>query len=452
MYQVAQQQNLEHFDKLEEFVTQVTKVIPELLSARQRTTLILGLRAKMILEMCKGEIPIDLKTVKAHLSGIQSLNMSESSDSEVNALQTNLMKLVMSLLEDPLKKEHFYQEVFPVEYGLDFDKALQVLIGYLLSRLEQLLPVPNFKQAAYYLNAAPSECMQTDCQPELLLSLLKSNYCGNLDKNDLPSIVVDRIISSLSLPPVTEVVISSFGNTDEDLRSLLSSEGPAQVSSNLCQEEDPKCQKVEEVEFQNCFGEEDVDKFGQGVEKIRLATKETQSSACSSPEDDGEPTYEAVNDAATSPVATKITLPLDVHSCAVANKGNQKVNSQKMYSKTPIRQNVTASKPKPQMLLSESLQQRIISELTGSTSSPLVRLSKTVQTGSSIQVLPESATEVTRPISAHTQPPSCSAECISQSCLPISGDMQQWVHTNVPSVDCISKHLGMLLLTSADII
>lgn len=39
-----------------------------------------------------------------------------------------------------------FQEVFPVEYGPDFDKALQVLVGFFLSRLEQLLPVPNFKQ------------------------------------------------------------------------------------------------------------------------------------------------------------------------------------------------------------------------------------------------------------------------------------------------------------------
>lgn len=40
----------------------------------------------------------------------------------------------------------FLQEVFPHEYGPEFDKALQVLVGHFLSRLEQLLPVPNFRQ------------------------------------------------------------------------------------------------------------------------------------------------------------------------------------------------------------------------------------------------------------------------------------------------------------------
>lgn len=40
----------------------------------------------------------------------------------------------------------FLQEVFPHEYGPEFDNALQDLVGHFLSRLEQLLPVPNFKQ------------------------------------------------------------------------------------------------------------------------------------------------------------------------------------------------------------------------------------------------------------------------------------------------------------------
>lgn len=44
-----------------------------------------------------------------------------------------------------------FQEVFPAEYGPDFDKALQVLVGFFLSRLEQLLPVPNFKQVWWLL-------------------------------------------------------------------------------------------------------------------------------------------------------------------------------------------------------------------------------------------------------------------------------------------------------------
>lgn len=38
------------------------------------------------------------------------------------------------------------QEVFPVEYGAGFDTALKELMWDLLSGLEKLLPVPDFKQ------------------------------------------------------------------------------------------------------------------------------------------------------------------------------------------------------------------------------------------------------------------------------------------------------------------
>lgn len=47
MWQVAQQRDVRHYEKLEEFVTLVTEAIPELLSHRHRAQLILGLRARV---------------------------------------------------------------------------------------------------------------------------------------------------------------------------------------------------------------------------------------------------------------------------------------------------------------------------------------------------------------------------------------------------------------------
>lgn len=46
-WQVARQHILKHYGKLEEFGTLVTEVVPELLSSRQRTQLLLGLRARV---------------------------------------------------------------------------------------------------------------------------------------------------------------------------------------------------------------------------------------------------------------------------------------------------------------------------------------------------------------------------------------------------------------------
>jgi hypothetical protein len=47
MWQVAQQRAIKHYGKLEEFVTVVTQTVTELMTDRQRTLLILGLRARV---------------------------------------------------------------------------------------------------------------------------------------------------------------------------------------------------------------------------------------------------------------------------------------------------------------------------------------------------------------------------------------------------------------------
>ncbi|NP_001107944.2 uncharacterized protein LOC100001353 [Danio rerio] len=215
MWQIVQDQNVEQFGKLEEFVSVMTNLVPELLSRRQRATLIVGLRAKMILEMCRGELPADLHTVKSHIDQIQTTDLLKVSDTDMESLQDSVLQLVLSLLEDAMKREYFFQEVFPVEYGPDFDKALQVLVGFFLSRLEQLLPVPNFKQLSLLLSCRPGELdgyVDSVCKSHSLLSLLQSDICGTLEKNVLPSIVEDRIVSSLSLPPVGDSVLVNQQN------------------------------------------------------------------------------------------------------------------------------------------------------------------------------------------------------------------------------------------------
>ncbi|XP_062862716.1 zinc finger protein 3-like [Trichomycterus rosablanca] len=223
MWRVVQQQKLEHYDKVEENILFITKIFPEILSERQRSALIMGLRAKMILEMCRDDLPADLETVKACLNSAESANMSKTTGSDVQALQGRLLQLVVSLLEDPVKKQHFFQEVFPVEYGPEFDKSIEVLVRYFLSRLEQLLPVPNFEQAAQWLDTESScweDLVQVNWYPDNLLPLWKSDYCGILEANVLSSVVEDRIISSLSLALLANVDSPIVDQTDNLLLSL----------------------------------------------------------------------------------------------------------------------------------------------------------------------------------------------------------------------------------------
>lgn len=61
MWQVVQEQNVEQFGKLEEFVSVMTNLVPELLSRRQRATLIVGLRAKVRCVYVQYLLPFSLR-------------------------------------------------------------------------------------------------------------------------------------------------------------------------------------------------------------------------------------------------------------------------------------------------------------------------------------------------------------------------------------------------------
>ncbi|XP_014063913.2 zinc finger protein 79 [Salmo salar] len=239
MWQVAQQRNVMQYGKLEEFVTLVTEMVPELLSSRQRTQLILGLRARMVLELCRSAGTADLLIIQAHLDIIHTLTQNslhkESYGDKLEASDSNFVELVQTLLEDPSEREHFFQEVFPVHYGPRYDTALQTLVWEFLSRLEELLPVPDLTQTTAWLSAAPSvleECRQSVFDPEQLKTVLQHHqHHGNLNNSHVSNYTTDTILSTLSLPPIIRVVINyepdnsdnvrPFSDDDEDHNEIL---------------------------------------------------------------------------------------------------------------------------------------------------------------------------------------------------------------------------------------
>uniref|UniRef100_A0A8C4H0E7 C2H2-type domain-containing protein n=1 Tax=Dicentrarchus labrax TaxID=13489 RepID=A0A8C4H0E7_DICLA len=123
MWQVARQQSVRHYGMLEDFVSLVTEAVPQLLTDRQRSLLLLALRAKVRV---------------ASLNSLQMLNLYDqifkysNTDSESGG-QTTLFFCLS-------------QEVF----DHSFDSALQSLVSDFLSRIEQLFPVPDFKQVSTF--------------------------------------------------------------------------------------------------------------------------------------------------------------------------------------------------------------------------------------------------------------------------------------------------------------
>uniref|UniRef100_A0A4W5L5V5 TERF1-interacting nuclear factor 2 N-terminal domain-containing protein n=1 Tax=Hucho hucho TaxID=62062 RepID=A0A4W5L5V5_9TELE len=227
MWQVVQRRDVHDYGMLEEFVTTVTEIVPELLSCSQRAQLVLGLRARLVLELCRIEQTLDLQNIQQHLDRIRSLTSTgeaESSNAEVELSESNFVELVESLLKDPSERENFYQDVFPVEFGPKYDTAIQMLMLEFLSRLEKLLPIPDLEQTASLLNAVPSaleKCVQFVPDPKQLRTLLQYHRkLGHLDSIRTPSSFGDCILSSLSLPPYVRVVAAPDVDSDTQSESM----------------------------------------------------------------------------------------------------------------------------------------------------------------------------------------------------------------------------------------
>ncbi|KAF3705093.1 Zinc finger and SCAN domain-containing protein 29 Zinc finger protein 690 [Channa argus] len=210
VWQVVQQGLVDHYGMLEEFVTMVTELVPELMSYSQRAQLILGLRARLVLEMCRGEHPVDMQTIQPHLDRIKA-PVSTAKDhhvtiDQVEESEVNFVELVHSLLEDSSERKYFFQEVFPVYFGSKYDAALEMLVWEFISRLDELLPVPDFTQLAALLGDTPSfleDCLQSLFPPEDMKAILEHHRnLGHFQEKDPRLLPMDDcILSSLSLPP-----------------------------------------------------------------------------------------------------------------------------------------------------------------------------------------------------------------------------------------------------------
>ncbi|KAJ8007305.1 hypothetical protein DPEC_G00116150 [Dallia pectoralis] len=229
MCQTVQRGSIMNYGKLDEFVAIVTETVPELLSFKQRIQLIFGLRAKLVLELCRTKQTAELDTVQSHLDRIHDvtsrLRETNSCCAEVEATESNFRALVQTLVRDPVEKERFFKDVFPLAYGPKYDSALQTLLLEFISRLEQLLPVPDLKQTVSWLSAEHSvleECVNFVSQPLELKNLLEYHRKqGYLDsKATLSSSAGDCIFSSLSLAS-PDLAVTASKKTEAEIRSEL---------------------------------------------------------------------------------------------------------------------------------------------------------------------------------------------------------------------------------------
>ncbi|KAM6964622.1 uncharacterized protein LKV04_020368 [Tautogolabrus adspersus] len=206
VWQTVQQKHVADYGMLEEFVSMVTDIVPQLLTTRQKAQLVLGLRARLVLELCRFEA--DSELVQPHLDRMQHLIQEwvrEAGAAHIEVPNSEFVDLVRNLLKNPEEREHFFQKVFPEEFGPGFEEALHTLMWTFLSRLEEFLPLQSFHQVASMFGEVSSvleDCMNSvsGCE-ELKTLLLYQKDLGLLDHND-GSLDGACIISALKLQSV----------------------------------------------------------------------------------------------------------------------------------------------------------------------------------------------------------------------------------------------------------
>ncbi|XP_047431011.1 zinc finger protein 436-like isoform X2 [Mugil cephalus] len=161
----------------------------------------------LVLELCRGDGVSNLQAIQSHLDKIHSCSSELSSSDQASAdiLKTsyrNFAQLVQNILNIPVEKESFFQEVFPVHYGCAYNQSIQQLVSVFLSRLDQLLPVPDLQQTTDWLvETSASEDFGRHLSESFPLKtlLLHHKQLGTLS-SAWPSSEEDVVLSTLALP------------------------------------------------------------------------------------------------------------------------------------------------------------------------------------------------------------------------------------------------------------
>ncbi|XP_008399543.2 zinc finger protein 420-like [Poecilia reticulata] len=268
MWQVLRKRDVLSYWKVSDFVSLVVDMVPELLMDKHRTQLNLGLRARYIIELCRNEHSSEM--ILSYLEKMTSPHPTLIRESDDESVKMNFLELIQILLKDPEKRKHFFMDIFPAEYGPQYDSDLQTLFAEFLCRLFQLVPVPDLEQTVSWLGAECSlleDCLQTVSEPTDLKNLLQHHKnLGHLDQHVPPASMGDNISSSLSaLPPRRLAETSEQPDQSDPLQDLYVETQPAPemaeivTVSDYSEVEIEASSNVEVVTEENCFeGREDT--------------------------------------------------------------------------------------------------------------------------------------------------------------------------------------------------
>ncbi|XP_056912262.1 zinc finger protein 595-like isoform X3 [Takifugu flavidus] len=105
IWKTIEQRVVAQYGLIEEFISLVTDIVPEILTIDQRVQLTLGLRARLILELCQSTA--DLETVQPHLDRMQLLIKVGATNIETPHLE--FVELVKKMLNNSDHRQQFFQ-------------------------------------------------------------------------------------------------------------------------------------------------------------------------------------------------------------------------------------------------------------------------------------------------------------------------------------------------------
>ncbi|XP_051902076.1 zinc finger protein ZFMSA12A-like [Hippocampus zosterae] len=221
MWKVVHLRSTKHYGRVVEFITLVNEAIPDILTHRQWTLIMLGLKLKML--SCEP----DVKCVKTVLESIL-LRSSEQAHPTNDPFESNLSTLVLRLVDDHEWREHFLKNEFPVHYGPDFDTALETLVSDFFNRLDGLLLIPDFKQTSLWVGNDASTLLeayqQYACEaedfPALLRRTIQRGKLAKINTNDTSS-SEQQLLSSLTVPVSTKENNSSCQSVIDNSRECF---------------------------------------------------------------------------------------------------------------------------------------------------------------------------------------------------------------------------------------
>ncbi|KAG7497665.1 zinc finger protein 135-like [Solea senegalensis] len=353
MWQVIRQRNVQQYGKVEEFVSMVTQTVPELMNSKQTAQLLLGLRARVILELLHKDGPPDSRAIQTLINRLK-VSPSLAKDSEVEKSQTNFMVLVQNLLKNPAERKRFFQEVFPVQYGAKFDVALQTLTAGLVCKLEQLLPVPNLSQLGAMISSEATvleACGGFIPDPRDLRTLLLHQQAKGLlgVKATISSSVGDCVLSSLAFrrkpvepppppppesPKQLEVTLTETGPTSlsdtEDLGAMSDDSDSAATATAQPQQEAQNSDKA--GDGGSTVKETSVTKpaQNQNLEQEKSLEQVQSPTASQTTEEDGTTATPEKSDVQCLPLKSipfrVVQVPVKASSAAQSAGGNKEVN------------------------------------------------------------------------------------------------------------------------------